>query len=74
MPEGFDRFREFLSQIGQRVQNVLPEIAPEVRDFIVENIKKGEHKPNAPLTKKLKGSSKPLMDTGALRASITYCN
>jgi len=72
MSEGFDRFRNFLSQIGQRVQNVLPEVAPEVRDFIVENIKKGEHKPNSPLTKKLKGSSKPLMDTGALRASITY--
>lgn len=28
--------------------------------------------PNAPLTIKLKGSDKPLIDTGALRNSITY--
>ena len=70
--EGFDKFSEFLKDIGQRVQRILPEIAPEVRDFIVENIKKGDFKENSPLTKKLKGSSKPLVDTGALRASITY--
>ncbi len=70
--EGFDKFSEFLKGIGQRVQKVLPEIAPEVRDFIVENIKKEDFKENSPLTKKLKGSSKPLVDTGALRASITY--
>ncbi len=70
--EGFEKFSEFLKSVGERVQRVLPEIAPEVRDFIVENIKKGEHKENSPLTKRLKGSSKPLLDTGALRASITY--
>jgi len=29
-------------------------------------------KPNAPLTKKLKKSDKPLIDTGRMRASITY--
>ncbi|WP_461831708.1 phage virion morphogenesis protein [Aquifex sp.] len=70
--EGFDKFSEFLKGIGERVRRVLPEIAPEVRDFIVENIKKGDHKENSPLTKRLKGSSKPLLDTGTLRASITY--
>ena len=70
--EGFERFSQFLKGIGERVGRVLPEIAPEVRDFIVENIKKGDHKENSPLTKRLKGSSKPLMDTGVLRASITY--
>jgi len=70
--EGFGRFSEFLRNIGERVGKVLPEIAPEVRDFIVENITKGKHKENSPLTKRLKGSSKPLLDTGTLRASITY--
>jgi len=29
-------------------------------------------KENSPLTKRLKGSTKPLLDTGTLRASITY--
>lgn len=28
--------------------------------------------PNAPLTVKLKGSSKPLIDTGAMRQAVTY--
>jgi len=72
MLEGADEAVRRLNQIGQRVNLVLKEIAPIVRDFIVENIKKGDHKPNSPLTKKVKGSSKPLMDTGQLRASITY--
>jgi len=61
-----------LNSLKERVSLVLPEIAPDVRDFIVENIKKGEFKENFPLTKRLKGSSKPLMDTGSLRASLTY--
>ena len=72
MLEGADEAVRRLNQIGQRVNFVLKEIAPVVRDFIVENIKKGDHKPNSPMTKSLKGSSKPLMDTGQLRASITY--
>ena len=72
MLEGAEEALRRLNQIGQRVSFVLKEIAPIVRDFIVENIKNGDHKPNSPLTKRVKGSSKPLMDTGQLRASITY--
>ena len=72
MLEGAEEAVRRLNQIGQRVSFVLKEIAPIVRDFIVENIKNGDHKPNSPLTKRVKGSSKPLMDTGQLRASITY--
>ena len=72
MLEGADEAVRRLNQIGQRVNFVLKEIAPIVRDFIVENIKTGDHRPNSPLTQSLKGSSKPLMDTGQLRASITY--
>ncbi len=72
MLEGAEEALRRLNQIGQRVSFVLKEIAPIVRDFIVENIKNGNHKPNSPLTKRVKGSSKPLMDTGQLRASITY--
>ena len=72
MLEGADEAVRRLNQIGQRVNIVLKEIAPVVRDFIVENIKNGDHKPNSPLTKRVKGSSKPLLDTGQLRGSITY--
>ena len=72
MLEGADEAVRRLNQIGQRVSFVLKEIAPIVRDFIVENIKNGDHKPNSPLTKRVKGSSKPLLDTGQLRGSITY--
>ena len=72
MLEGAEEAVRRLNQIGQRVSFVLKEIAPIVRDFIVENIKNGDHKPNSPLTKRVKGSSKPLLDTGQLRGSITY--
>lgn len=39
---------------------------------IVEKITDGEFEPNNENTVKRKGSSKPLIDTGQLRASITY--
>lgn len=37
-----------------------------------ETITSGTFKPNAPATIKLKGSSKPLIDTGQMRASISH--
>ena len=50
-----------LDQFGQRL----------VGD-IQTRIAKGIDPPNAPATIKRKGSSKPLIDTGQLRASVTY--
>jgi len=67
-------FEKFLKRLKGRIKQVLPEIAPEVRDFVVEHIKEGgiPSKPNAPLTIQVKKSSKPLLDRGVLRASTTY--
>lgn len=39
---------------------------------VQEKITDGDWVPNAPLTVRLKGSSKPLIDTGLMRQSITY--
>ena len=39
---------------------------------IVQKISEGVAPPNAPSTIKSKGSSTPLVDTGAYRQSITY--
>ena len=67
-------FEKFLNRLKERINQVLPEIAPEVRDFVVEHIKEGgiPSKPNAPLTIQVKKSSKPLLDRGILRGSISY--
>ena len=67
-------FDGFLRSLKEKLKQVLPEIAPEVRDFVVEHIKEGgiPSKPNAPLTIQVKKSSKPLLDRGVLRGSITY--
>ena len=71
---GDENFDRFLESLKKKLKMVLPEIAPEVRDFVAEHIKEGgiPSKPNAPLTKQVKKSSKPLLDRGTLRASITY--
>jgi len=40
--------------------------------LVQKNIRDGDWEPNAPLTRAIKGSAKPLMDAGHLVASITY--
>lgn len=40
--------------------------------FMKDNLTNGDWKPNAPFTVFLKGSSRPLIDTGQMRQSITY--
>jgi phage gpG-like protein len=69
-----DDFEKFLNRLKERINQILPEIAPEVRDFVVEHIKEGgiPSKPNAPLTRIVKKSSKPLLNRGILRGSISY--
>lgn len=52
--------------------DVFATIGAYLQGKIVEEITDGEFEPNNENTVKRKGSSKPLIDTGQLRASITY--
>ena len=52
--------------------DVLATIGTYLQGKIVDKITDGEFEPNNENTVKHKGSSKPLIDTGQLRASITY--
>lgn len=52
--------------------DVFATIGAYLQGRIVEKITDGEFEPNNENTVKRKGSSKPLIDTGQLRASITY--
>lgn len=52
--------------------DVFATIGVYLQGKIVEKITDGEFEPNNENTVKRKGSSKPLIDTGQLRASITY--
>lgn len=52
--------------------DVFATIGAYLQGKIVEKITDGEFEPNNENTVKRKGSSKPLIDTGQLRASITY--
>lgn len=52
--------------------DVFATIGAYLQGKIVDKITDGEFKPNNENTVKRKGSSKPLIDTGQLRASITY--
>lgn len=43
-----------------------------IRSDIVQSINQTNTPPNSPLTIKQKGSSKPLVDTGKMRASVSF--
>lgn len=53
-------------------ENALGEIGERYKSFIQKEIASGGFAPNAPSTIAQKGSSKPLIDTGALRQSINW--
>ncbi len=40
--------------------------------YMKQNLSTGKWKPNAPITIKMKGSAKPLIDTGQMRQAITW--
>lgn len=54
------------------VQQVLGIVGTKTAALIQQKIVDGPFAPNAPLTIRLKGSDKPLIDTGQLRQSISY--
>ncbi|STO54401.1 Mu-like prophage protein gpG [Canicola haemoglobinophilus] len=56
---------------GEDYVQLMQKIALVAQGDVQENIVKGDWVANAPSTIKRKGSSKPLIDTGRLRQSIT---
>ncbi|WP_249961092.1 hypothetical protein [Histophilus somni] len=56
---------------GEDYEALMQKIALIAQGDVQENIVKGDWVANAPSTIKRKGSSKPLIDTGHLRKSIT---
>tara|TARA_R110000868_G_scaffold220188_1_gene471292 strand:- start:1679 stop:2155 length:477 start_codon:yes stop_codon:yes gene_type:complete len=58
---------------GKRaVKQAFDRVGFVVAGFMKQNLSTGKWAPNAPLTIKLKGSSKPLIDTGEMRRAITW--
>lgn len=55
-----------------QTRTVLEKIARQMRSSAINKIQKTSSPINAPLTIALKGSSKPLRDTGQLMSSINY--
>lgn len=47
-------------------------IGIEARNDLIQSIQDGDWAPNAPATVKAKGSSRPLVDTGAMQRAITF--
>jgi hypothetical protein len=56
----------------QDLTQVFNRIGLSGQKFMQDNLKNGNWKPNSPTTVRIKGSSKPLIDTGQMRQSITY--
>jgi hypothetical protein len=50
----------------------LANVGRVVRNDLIRSIKGGSWEENAPATKARKGSSKPLVDTGAMQRAITF--
>lgn len=59
--DGRDTGKGVLTRLGLRIKN-----------DIVRNIKSGPWEPNAPSTRERKGSSRPLIDLGAMWKAVTF--
>lgn len=55
---------------GGSVKSELTRVGFAMQNDIVDKIGSGDHTPNKQTTVKRKGSSKPLIDTGAMRQSV----
>jgi hypothetical protein len=66
--------KEFLEYFKgrQNLATTYNRIGLVVSGYMKDNLTNGNWKPNSPLTVFLKGSSKPLIDTGQMRQAITY--
>lgn len=56
---------------SQSPKQGLSRIGVVYEGYIKDTIRNGDFVPNAPSTVRLKGSSRPLIDTGLMRASVT---
>lgn len=63
-------FWEFEIPQGSRLQKVIKKLANQAESFVVKRISNGIPPAISPLTAAVRGSGKPLQDTGALMASI----
>ena len=57
---------------GQDAEVTLKRLGTLLKGMIQQHIVEGDFAPNAPSTIKKKGSSRPLIDTGRMRQSVTY--
>lgn len=62
--------KKFLKGTGAK--NILNEIGLFQKKNVQAEITEGSFVPNAPSTIKIKGSSRPLIDTGTMRQSVQY--
>lgn len=59
--------------LGQTaLQTVLRKLGADAQGDVQESITSLSDPPNSPVTIELKGSSKPLIDSGEMRAAVTY--
>lgn len=56
---------------NRNAEGYLNQIGLYASTLVQRNIREGDWEPNAPLTVFLKGSSKPLIDTGTMRRAVT---
>lgn len=63
-------FFEFEIPQGSRLQKLVKKLASQAESFVVKRISNGIPPAISPLTAAVRGSGKPLQDTGALMASI----
>lgn len=57
---------------GKDYKKALSQVATWYADEMKDTVKSGEFAPNSPVTVKIKGSSRPLIDTGRMWQSITW--
>lgn len=76
--ENKEKFGEMLKLAGQEVlqgtdtTEALNKVGVVAKALMQKQIDEGSFAPNAPSTIKMKGSSKPLIDTGQMRQSVNY--
>lgn len=61
-----------ISQGNMSTKIALERVGRMGQSLVQEEITNGQFAPNAEFTKRKKGSSKPLIDTGKMRSSVTY--
>ncbi len=74
-----NQIKKGLRRVGEKVvkgdmplEQALDRVGLFIQGLMQDAISNREYKENAPSTKKRKGSSTPLVNTGQLRSSITY--